>query len=122
MIGWQGRLDLVGPLDEADPVVGSALGDTVVHITGSGFVGTTSVKLGGVDADFTVWSDTYIEATTPAHAAGRASIAFCAAAIEAAMAGDADAVAAAPQNETSIAQAGIRFDGHPSTVEVVTKD
>ncbi len=47
---------------------------------------------------------------------GRASIAFCAAAIKAAMAGDVDAVVAAPQHETSIAQAGIAFDGHPSFV------
>ena len=49
-------------------------------------------------------------------AAGRASIAFCAAAIKAAVAGEVDAVAAAPQHETSIAQAGIAFDGHPSFV------
>src|SRR3954464_8008197 len=47
---------------------------------------------------------------------GRASIAFCAAAVKAAMAGDVDAVVAAPQHETSIAQAGITFDGHPSFV------
>lgn len=47
---------------------------------------------------------------------GRASIAFCAAAIKAALAGEVDAVAAAPQHETSIAQAGIPFDGHPSFV------
>jgi 4-hydroxythreonine-4-phosphate dehydrogenase len=47
---------------------------------------------------------------------GRASIAFCAAAVKAAMAGDVGAVVAAPQNETSIAQAGITFDGHPSFV------
>jgi len=47
---------------------------------------------------------------------GRASIAFCAAAIKAAMADEADAVVAAPQHETSIAQAGIPFDGHPSFV------
>ena len=47
---------------------------------------------------------------------GRASIAFCAAAVKAAMAGEVDAVVAAPQNETSIAQAGIAFDGHPSFV------
>jgi 4-hydroxythreonine-4-phosphate dehydrogenase len=47
---------------------------------------------------------------------GRASIAFCAAAIQAAMAGEADAVVAAPQHETSIAEAGIAFDGHPSFV------
>jgi 4-hydroxy-L-threonine phosphate dehydrogenase PdxA len=48
--------------------------------------------------------------------AGRASIAFCAAAVKAAMDGTVDAVVAAPQNETSIAQAGIKFDGHPSFV------
>jgi len=47
---------------------------------------------------------------------GRASIAFCRAAIKAALAGEVDAVVAAPQNETSIAQAGIKFDGHPSFV------
>jgi 4-hydroxythreonine-4-phosphate dehydrogenase len=49
-------------------------------------------------------------------AAGRASIAYCGAAIKAALAGEVDAVVAAPQNETSIALAGIRFDGHPSFV------
>src|SRR5205814_7724843 len=32
------------------------------------------------------------------------------------VAGDAAAVVAAPQHETSIAQAGIQFDGHPSFV------
>ena len=47
---------------------------------------------------------------------GRASIAFCAAAVKAAMDGEVDAVVAAPQHETSIAQAGIAFDGHPSFV------
>jgi 4-hydroxy-L-threonine phosphate dehydrogenase PdxA len=49
-------------------------------------------------------------------AAGRASIAFCAAAIGAAVRREVDAVVAAPQNETSIAKAGIKFDGHPSFV------
>jgi 4-hydroxythreonine-4-phosphate dehydrogenase len=49
-------------------------------------------------------------------ASGRASIAFCGAAIKAALAGEVDAVVAAPQHETSIAQAGIAFDGHPSFV------
>src|ERR1700680_3926735 len=49
-------------------------------------------------------------------AAGRASIAFCGAAVKAALAGEVDAVFAAPQNETSIALAGIKFDGHPSFV------
>jgi 4-hydroxythreonine-4-phosphate dehydrogenase len=49
-------------------------------------------------------------------AAGRASIACCRTAVKAALAGDVDAVVAAPQNETSIALAGIKFDGHPSFV------
>jgi len=49
-------------------------------------------------------------------ASGRASIAFARMAVKAALAGDADAVVAAPQNETSIALAGIKFDGHPSFV------
>jgi 4-hydroxythreonine-4-phosphate dehydrogenase len=49
-------------------------------------------------------------------AAGRAAIAFLRAAIRAAEAGAVDAVVAAPQNETSIAMAGVPFDGHPSFV------
>jgi 4-hydroxythreonine-4-phosphate dehydrogenase len=49
-------------------------------------------------------------------ASGRASIAFCRAAIKLALTGEVDAVVAAPQNETSVAQAGIAFDGHPSFV------
>jgi 4-hydroxythreonine-4-phosphate dehydrogenase len=48
--------------------------------------------------------------------AGRASIAFCRAAVKATLAGEADAVVAAPQNEAAIAQAGIIYDGHPSFV------
>src|SRR3954465_5071980 len=47
---------------------------------------------------------------------GRASLAFTAAAIKAALAGEVSAVVAAPQNETSIALAGIDFDGYPSFV------
>jgi 4-hydroxythreonine-4-phosphate dehydrogenase len=48
--------------------------------------------------------------------AGKASIAFVRTAIKLAMAKDVDAVVAAPQNETSIALAGVKFDGHPSFV------
>jgi 4-hydroxythreonine-4-phosphate dehydrogenase len=47
---------------------------------------------------------------------GRASLAFARCAIKAALAGEVDAVVAAPQNEMSIALAGIPFDGHPSFV------
>ena len=57
----------------------------------------------------------------PHAAAGRAALAFLAAAITAARAGAVDAVAAAPQNETSIALAGIKFDGHPSFVARETR-
>ncbi|MFL6833417.1 MAG: PdxA family protein [Xanthobacteraceae bacterium] len=49
-------------------------------------------------------------------ASGRASLAFARTAIKAALAGEVDAVVAAPQNETSIALAGIAFDGYPSFV------
>jgi 4-hydroxythreonine-4-phosphate dehydrogenase len=49
-------------------------------------------------------------------ASGRASIAFAGRAVKNALAGEVDAVVAAPQNETSIALAGIPFDGHPSFV------
>ncbi len=49
-------------------------------------------------------------------ASGRASLAFAGAAIKGALAGEVNAVVAAPQNETSIALAGIAFDGYPSFV------
>jgi 4-hydroxythreonine-4-phosphate dehydrogenase len=48
--------------------------------------------------------------------AGHASIVFVRTAVKAALAGEVNAVVGAPQNETSIAQAGITFDGHPSFV------
>jgi 4-hydroxythreonine-4-phosphate dehydrogenase len=57
-----------------------------------------------------------LEFGTTGATSGRASLAFARAAIKAALAGEADAVVAAPQNETSIALAGIRFDGYPSFV------
>ena len=47
---------------------------------------------------------------------GRASLRLRRTAIKAALAGEVDAVVAAPQNETSIARAGITFDGYPSFV------
>jgi 4-hydroxythreonine-4-phosphate dehydrogenase len=47
---------------------------------------------------------------------GRASLASASRAVRAALAGEVDAVVAAPQNETSIAAAGIAFDGYPSFV------
>jgi 4-hydroxythreonine-4-phosphate dehydrogenase len=74
-------------------------GDGLINILNIARPSNTDIPLGQVSA-----------------AAGRASIAFCAAAIDAARQGDVDAVVAAPQNETSIAKAGITFDGHPSFV------
>ncbi|MDN8548976.1 IPT/TIG domain-containing protein [Microbacterium sp. NM3R9] len=53
------------------PERGTELGGTVVTITGEDFTGTTAVTFDGVDAaEFTVISDTVIEATTPPHAPG----------------------------------------------------
>src|SRR4051794_5889138 len=49
-------------------------------------------------------------------ASGRASLAAARAAIQAALRRDVHAVVAAPQNQTSIALAGIEFDGYPSFV------
>src|SRR6476469_3265308 len=49
-----------------------------------------------------------------------AALDFADIAIKAALAGEVDAVVAAPQNETSIARAGIKFDGYPSFVARVT--
>src|SRR5579884_2705225 len=51
-----------------------------------------------------------------AAASGRASLAAASRAIKAALAGEVAAVVAAPQNQTSIALAGIEFDGYPSFV------
>ncbi|HEY1545118.1 MAG TPA: 4-hydroxythreonine-4-phosphate dehydrogenase PdxA [Xanthobacteraceae bacterium] len=47
---------------------------------------------------------------------GRATLASATRAIAAARAGEVDAVVAAPHNQTSIAAAGIAFDGYPSFV------
>ena len=49
-------------------------------------------------------------------AAGRISLAAARVAIHAALDKHVDAVVAAPQNQTSIALAGIEFDGYPSFV------
>jgi 4-hydroxythreonine-4-phosphate dehydrogenase len=47
---------------------------------------------------------------------GLGALASARAAVQAALAGQVEAVVAAPQNETSIAAAGIHFDGYPSFV------
>ena len=58
---------------------------------------------------------------TSTAASGRAALAFAGAAIKLALAGEVDAVVAAPQNETAIALAGIAFDGYPSFVARATR-
>jgi 4-hydroxy-L-threonine phosphate dehydrogenase PdxA len=62
-----------------------------------------------------------LELGTVSAAAGRASLAFARCAISAAVDGQVDAVVAAPHNETSIARAGIAFDGYPSFVARATR-
>jgi 4-hydroxythreonine-4-phosphate dehydrogenase len=57
---------------------------------------------------------------TSSAASGRAALAFAGVAIKLALASEVDAVVAAPQNETSIALAGLEFDGYPSFVARAT--
>ncbi len=52
------------------PATGSTAGGTAVTITGTTFIGATSVTIGGVATTFTVVNATTITATTGAHAAG----------------------------------------------------
>lgn len=53
----------LSPLVETVPVAG-AVGQSVI-ILGNGLTGSTSVKFNGVEAEFTVESDTYIKTTVP---------------------------------------------------------
>ncbi|HEY7232300.1 MAG TPA: 4-hydroxythreonine-4-phosphate dehydrogenase PdxA [Pseudolabrys sp.] len=73
-------------------------GDTI-DLLQSGETDDTPIKIGIVDAAY-----------------GRASLASASRAIKAALAGDVEAVVAAPQTERSIAAAGVAFDGYPSFV------
>ncbi|MGH6726023.1 MAG: PdxA family dehydrogenase [Pseudolabrys sp.] len=70
-----------------------------VDLLDAGEGGNVPVTFGKVDAAY-----------------GRASLASASRAIKAALAGEVDAVVAAPQTERSIAAAGIAFDGYPSFV------
>ena len=61
--------------DSLDPASGPEAGGTVVTITGSGFLGATSVEFDGTPGtDFDVISDTEIVVTTPEHAPGIATV------------------------------------------------
>ncbi|MBI2712944.1 MAG: 4-hydroxythreonine-4-phosphate dehydrogenase PdxA [Rhizobiales bacterium] len=72
---------------------------SVVNLLNASDGANMAVKFGTVDAAY-----------------GRASLASARRAIQAAHAGDVDAVVAAPQTERSIAAAGVAFDGYPSFV------
>ena len=56
----------LSPLVETSPVAGK-VGQSVI-ILGNGLTGSSSVTFNGVEANFTVKSDTYIQATVPAGA------------------------------------------------------
>jgi 4-hydroxythreonine-4-phosphate dehydrogenase len=73
--------------------------DGTIEVLAVPFDGSADLRLGVNDAAY-----------------GRATLASAARAIAAARAGEVDAVVAAPHNQTSIAAAGIAFDGYPSFV------
>jgi uncharacterized repeat protein (TIGR03803 family) len=64
---WNGAIysfsNGLSPLVETNPTMGKA--GTSVIILGNGLTGSTSVTFNGVEAAFTVESDTYIKATVP---------------------------------------------------------
>ena len=70
-------LTYVGPpsVSGVQPAAGPVAGGTAVLVYGQGFLGTSSVAFGGTPApQFTVVSDTLIDAVAPAHAAGAVSL------------------------------------------------
>ena len=125
------EISLKAALDPAvravcDPILVSDPGVIARHASACGIAADirTIGRIGG--ADFSGGKLNVLDCKQPEAAkldfgatnpiAGHASIAFVGAAVQAALAGEVDAVVGAPQNETSIAQAGIAFDGHPSFV------
>src|SRR5476651_1711146 len=91
--GLTPRLHVVGKAGDAD------WSDGAVNLLDAGDGTNTPVIFGKVDAAY-----------------GRASLSSARRAIKAALAGDVEAVVAAPQTERSIQAAGIAFDGYPSFV------
>ena len=87
------RLRAIATVGDAD------WSDGAVNLLETSEGANAPVKFGTVDAAY-----------------GRASLASARRAIQAALAGDVEAVVAAPQTERSIALAGIAFDGYPSFV------
>ena len=91
--GLTPRLNVVAKAADADWSNGA------VNLLDARDGANTPVKIGTVDAAY-----------------GRASLAAASRAIKTALAGEVEAVVAAPQTERSIAAAGIHFDGYPSFV------
>ena len=91
--GLTPRLHVVHKAGDAD------WSDGAVNLLDASEGTNVPVKIGTVDAAY-----------------GRASLSSARRAIKAALAGDVEAVVAAPQTERSIAAAGIAFDGYPSFV------
>lgn len=97
-----------------------------VHARATGLSPRLRVLANASEADFSTddinlldvrdGTNTPIRIGTVDAAYGRASLASARGAIKAALAGDVEAVVAAPQTERSIAAAGIAFDGYPSFV------
>jgi len=109
------------------------VGDPMVlerHAHAAGIGAPIHVVVAPKDADWThgavdllaapMPEPTEVKFGTNRAAYGRAALASCSRAIRAALDGDVDAVVAAPQNQTSIAAANIRFDGHPTFVACET--
>ena len=91
--GLKPRLNIVGNASDA------AWSNGALNLLDASDGTNTPVSLGKVDAAY-----------------GRASLAAARRAIQCALAGEVEAVVAAPQTERSIAAAGIAFDGYPSFV------
>lgn len=91
--GLSPDLHVIADADEADWT------DGTINLLDARDGTNAPVKIGTVDAAY-----------------GRASLAAASRAIKAALAGEVEAVVAAPQTERSIAAAGIHFDGYPSFV------
>jgi 1,2-dihydroxy-3,5-cyclohexadiene-1,4-dicarboxylate dehydrogenase len=91
--GLAPRLNTVADASEAN------FADSGIDLLDARDGNNVPIKIGTIDAAY-----------------GRASLASASRAIKAALAGEVEAVVAAPQTERSIAAAGIAFDGYPSFV------
>jgi hypothetical protein len=61
-------------VDALQPTDGTVAGGDTVTITGTGFTGTTSVRLGSIPASYTVVDDSTLELTTAARSAGTVDV------------------------------------------------